>query len=47
MQLSCNMQEWIEIDEEYEADIELRRKLLAEEKDLVIQSLPEVMTAVL
>lgn len=36
------MQNWIEIDEEYEADIALRRKLVAEQRDIVIQSTPEV-----
>lgn len=37
------MQNWIEIDEEYEADIALRRKLVAEQRDIVIQSTPEVL----
>lgn len=37
-----NAQNWIEIDEEYEGDIELRRKLLAEQRDIVLQSTPEV-----
>ena len=32
---------WIEIDAEYEADIELRRKLLAEQRDIVIQTTPQ------
>ena len=41
------VQNWIEIDEEYEDDIELRRKLLAEQRDIVLQSTPEVILAAL
>jgi len=41
--VSC-LQNWIEIDEEYEDDIALRRQLLAEQRDVVIRSLPEVRT---
>ncbi len=40
------VQNWIEIDEEYEADIELRRKLVAEQRDIVIQSTPEVLSPI-
>lgn len=37
-----HVQNWIEIDEEYEADIALRRKLLQDQRDIVVQSTPEV-----
>ena len=37
------MQNWIEIDEEYESDIQLRKDLLREKKDIVIRSTPEVL----
>lgn len=37
------LQDWIEIDEEYESDIALRRKLISEKKEVVVQSTPEVL----
>ena len=41
---STFLQNWIEIDEEYDSDIEERRRLLAEQRDVVIRSLPEVIS---
>ena len=38
------VQNWIEIDEEYETDIEMRRELLAKQKHIVLATTPEVRT---
>ena len=48
MQLTSGfVQNWIEIDEEYETDIEMRRELLAKQKNIVIATTPEVCTCFL
>lgn len=41
---TLDLQNWIEIDEEYEADMEMRRKIMAEKRDIVLHSTPLVST---
>ena len=37
-----NVNDWIEIDDAYEEEMALRRKLVAEKRDIVIHSMPGV-----
>lgn len=42
-----NVNDWIEIDDQYEEEMALRKKLVAEKRDIVIHSMPGVRHAVL